>query len=339
MMASKNTITTRASEKGSAKITVLVIFLLAVIGGGAYYMKDKDIAAPEKVKEETVAAKTENTLEQQVASLETQSGEEEEETATTKEESSFVIEAGNPIVAILDGKEIKREDILRFIQQMAPQIKRQPIETLYPFALDQLINNQLISQKVAGADLGDDPMVREQMAAIKNNVIRTVFMQKEVEKRITEARIKKEYEQYKKAFPDVEEVKAAHILVEDEAKAKTLIEELDTGADFAELAKINSKDNSALEGGVLNYFTKTEVVPAFAEAAFAIKVGEYSESPVKSKFGYHIIKVQEKRNRPPVDFETAKPQIQVQLRSVILEEVLQEWKDSAKVEKFDINGK
>lgn len=343
MATLKNATKTKNCRGGSGKIVILLILVVAAIGAGVYFSGNK---SEEGTTEQASAASTEQNVEQQVASLESQAG--NETPAATPEEpapAAIAVEKppkiapGNPIVAKLNGKEIKRVDVLRFTQQLSPQARQQPIEKLYPFALEQLINNQVISEKVKGADFSEDSLFKEQMAQAEINITRTIFMQKEVEKRITEKRVKKEYAKYKKTFPDIDEVKAAHILVSDEAKAKALIEELNGGADFSELAKANSIDkSSAPTGGVMNYVTKTEVVQPFAKAAFALKAGEYTKEPVQSRFGYHIIKMQDKRKRPPVDFETAKPQIEIQLRPMILEEVVDEWKAASKIEKFDING-
>jgi peptidyl-prolyl cis-trans isomerase C len=160
-----------------------------------------------------------------------------------------------------------------------------------------------------------------------------------VNKKISESRLKDAYEKYVKAFPDVQDVKARHILVKDEAKAKDLIKQLGEGKDFAELAKANSTDGTAQNGGELGYFAKTEVVPPFADAAFALNVGEYSKTPVKTDFGYHVIKVEEKRKRPPAAYDEIKPLLETQLRREILEETVEAWRDDAQIERFDINGK
>ncbi len=113
---------------------------------------------------------------------------------------------------------------------------------------------------------------------------------------------------------------------------------IDKGEDFAALAKENSKDGSAENGGDLGYFAQNEVVPEFASAAFATDVGSYTKTPVKSEFGFHIIKVEEKRKRPPAPYEQVKPYLEQELQRAIVDEVLKEWKEAASIERFDING-
>ena len=136
----------------------------------------------------------------------------------------------------------------------------------------------------------------------------------------------------------MQEAKASHILVADEAKAKELIKQLNDGASFEELAKENSTDNTAEKGGDLGYFAQTDVVPEFGDAAFALSPGEITKEPIQSQFGYHIIKLAEKRQRPPAEFEEAKPFLEAQIRSAVLQGILNGWRKDSDVETFDING-
>src|SRR5882762_6858603 len=121
--------------------------------------------------------------------------------------------------------------------------------------------------------------------------------------------MKKVYEDASKQISGEEEVHARHILVETEDEAKAVAEELKKGADFAERAKKKSKDPGASDGGDLGFFTKDQMVPEFSTVAFALEPGKISD-PVKSQFGWHIIKVEEKRSRKAPEFEQVKAQIE-----------------------------
>jgi len=121
--------------------------------------------------------------------------------------------------------------------------------------------------------------------------------------------MKKVYEEAAKQIEGEQEVHARHILVESEDEAKAIGAELKKGADFAELAKKKSKDPGASDGGDLGFFTKDQMVPEFSAVAFALEPGKISD-PVKSQFGWHIIKVEEKRNRKAPEFEQVKSQIE-----------------------------
>ncbi len=122
---------------------------------------------------------------------------------------------------------------------------------------------------------------------------------------ITDEDVKTYFEENKESFATPEQVEASHILVEDEATAKEVIDKLNAGEDFATLAKEYSTDKSnAEDGGALGFFARGEMVPEFEDAAFAMNVGEVSKEPVKTEFGYHIIKVTDKTEAKEADFET-----------------------------------
>src|SRR5262249_46915737 len=130
------------------------------------------------------------------------------------------------------------------------------------------------------------------------------------------------------------EVHARHILVETEDEAKQVVEELKKGADFADLAKKKSKDPGASDGGDLGFFTKDQMVPEFSAAAFSLEPGKISD-PVKSQFGWHIIKVEEKRNRNPPDFAQVKPQIESYVTRKAQADYVAKLHQGAKIERMD----
>ncbi|MCB9976719.1 MAG: peptidylprolyl isomerase [Rhodospirillales bacterium] len=257
------------------------------------------------------------------------------------ESPSHPVSADNPVVAKVNGEEITKADAQDAIKSLPDNFKQFPEDVLQQIALDQMIGEKVIDSKLAGAGLENDPEVKKEIANAEKQIIRSIFIEREVKKELTDERIKQAYEDYKAKFPKVEEVKAAHILVskDDEKKALDLIKQLDGGADFAKLAKENSLDGSAESGGDLGYFAKNEVVPEFAKAAFETKPGSYTKKPVKTDFGYHIIKVEDKRTRPAADFETAKPYLEQELSRQLYNEVVAKWRDEANIEHYDANGK
>ena len=146
--------------------------------------------------------------------------------------------------------------------------------------------------------------------------------------------MKKVYEEASKQITGEKEVHARHILVETEDEAKAIAEELKKGADFAELAKKKSKDPGASDGGDLGFFTKEQMVPEFSAVAFALEPGKISD-PVKSQFGWHVIKVEEKRNRKAPDFEQVKAQIETYVTRKAQAEYVAKLREAAKVERMD----
>ncbi len=238
----------------------------------------------------------------------------------------------------MNGEDVNRVEVFNFIQTLPEQARQIPIEQLFSQALDQVVNAKVVQEKAAQADLSNDPLYKERIEAAKKQIASTVFLQNAVEKEITEERLQQAYQLYVENFPAIEEIKARHILVDDEAKAKELIDQLNNGGSFEELAKANSKDGTAEAGGDLGYFAAKDVVPEFSEAAFTLEPGAYTKEPVKTQFGYHVIKLEEKRQRPPAEFEEAKSFLETQIRQAVLTGVVEGWREEAKIEKFDING-
>ena len=150
----------------------------------------------------------------------------------------------------------------------------------------------------------------------------------------TDDAMKKVYSEASTQIGGEQEVHARHILVETEDEAKTVKAELDKGADFAELAKKKSKDPGASDGGDLGFFTKDQMVPEFSAVAFTLEPGKISD-PVKSQFGWHIIKVEEKRNRKAPDFEQVKPQIETYVVRKAQADFVTKLREGAKVERMD----
>lgn len=260
------------------------------------------------------------------------------ETQAQQDVPDIVIKPGNPTVAKIGEEEIKRVDVLNYIQTLPPQTRQLPIAQLFPVALEQVINNRVITEKSEDVNLDNDPAVKEQLAEIKKNIVRDVYLQNTVNEKITDERLQEAYNAYTANFPDVNEARARHILVKERSEAKDLIKQIKEGADFATLAQEKSIDATSENGGEIGYFAQNEVVPEFGDAVFEADVGAVLDNPVKTEFGYHVIEVLEKRKRPPATFEQAKPFLEGQLRQLFLNETVQEWKQQAGIERFDING-
>lgn len=130
---------------------------------------------------------------------------------------------------------------------------------------------------------------------------------------VTDEEMQKYYEENKEEYLEPEEVRARHILVKTEDEAKKIIADLDAGGDFAELAKANGLDGTKDRGGDLGFFTREEMVPEFSDAAFAMKIGEYTKAPVKSQFGYHVIKLEERKDAKQSSFDEVKPAIRQEI--------------------------
>lgn len=325
---------------------ILGAIALLIVGGGAafYFSNNMTKDTPEIAAQSTPDATAPATA---TVPASNNSGEPAPTDAETREAEAAAasiggvqVEKGNPVVAKVDDKEITRVDVFRYIKMMPQNVQQLPPQAVYPIALDQVVNTRLVQNKAEEAGLENDPEVQEQLNMAKQQIIRTVYVQRAVDKEIAASDIKKKYDETVGTAPAIQEIKAAHILVDSEAKAKDLIAKLDGGADFAKLASENSADpGNKDQGGDLGWFAKQDMVPEFADAAFKMSKGETTKTPIKTQFGYHVVKVEDKRNRPKPTLEELKPMIQAELRREKLEGMLDKWKSAAKIEKFDINGK
>ncbi|MDY0028457.1 MAG: peptidylprolyl isomerase [Pseudobdellovibrionaceae bacterium] len=247
--------------------------------------------------------------------------------------------ADNPVVAIVNDQKITRQDVLDFVSSLPPQMQKLPPETIFPMVQEQVVNAAIVDQKAQKAGIANTPEVEEQMGKAKTQIIRAVFAEKEIDANYNESETQKAYDQMVAEMPKVDEVKASHILVDDEAKAKEIITKLDGGAKFADLAKEYSKDKSnAQNGGDLGYFAQGDMVKEFGDAAFALAKGKYTQTPVKTQFGYHVILLEDKRARPAPAFDDVKDELSAKVKRDLLNKMMEEWRSSAKVERFDFNG-
>jgi peptidyl-prolyl cis-trans isomerase C len=169
-------------------------------------------------------------------------------------------------------------------------------------------------------------------------VLQNAVLSREIAPSVTDAALKAKYDAEIANKPGEEEVHARHILVDNEEAAKKIIDELNKGADFATLAKANSKDPAAQNGGDLGFFKKADMVPEFADVAFALKPGQISQTPVKTQFGWHVIKVDETRTAPPPTFDQAKEELRQQIIQAGVRKVLDKARVGLTVVKFNMDG-
>ncbi len=246
--------------------------------------------------------------------------------------------ADDPVVATVNGSAIHRSEIVRARQALPDQYRSLPLEMLYGVLLERVIGGKLLALEGRKLKLQDRPDVRREIEQLADLVIREAYIQKRIEDEITEAAVREHYKKLIDAMPPEDEVRARHILLESEEEAKAVIEELNGGADFAELAKARSKGPSAERGGDLDYFRRGDMISDFADAAFALKVGEFTETPVKTQFGWHVIKVEDRRPAKPPTFEEAQQNIVSQMSDQLISSVVQELEASATIERFNLDG-
>lgn len=244
----------------------------------------------------------------------------------------------DPIVATINGTEVRRTEVEQIATSLPEQMRQVPMEQIYPMLLDRVIDFKLLEAEAEEKKIGDDPEVQPALAQARANVLRDAMLRITVDEASTDEALKARFEEMKgdEGF-SYEEVHARHILLASEDDAKAVITDLDGGADFAELAKEKSTGPSGPQGGDLGYFKMGQMVPEFGEAAFGMEIGSTSSEPVKTQFGFHVIKVEDKRKVEPT-FEESEPQIRQELARTIVTELVEELRGGAEIERFNIDG-
>jgi peptidyl-prolyl cis-trans isomerase C len=245
----------------------------------------------------------------------------------------------DPILAKVNGQPIHVSDLKAAADTLPPQARAMPPQQLYPMLLDQLVDAQALLLEAKKVGLDKDPDVQRSMRMAEDRTLASALLNKLVRPQVTDEAVKARYEQEFAANPGEGEVHARHILVADEATAKKIIGELKKGGDFAALSKQYSKDPSASQqGGDLGFFKKTDMVPEFANVAFALKDNEVTPAPVKTQFGWHIIQTLEHRTAQPPTFEQQRDELRQQMVQAAVQKEVAQARSEVTVEKFNPDG-
>ncbi len=246
--------------------------------------------------------------------------------------------AANPVVAKVDGLEIRMSDISEAAQGLPEQLRAMPPNMLFPMLLDQLIDRRALAVQARKSGIEKQDDVRKMMEAAAERALQSAYVSREIGPLVSDAALRARYDADIAGKPGVEEVRARHILVATEEAAKKIIEELKKGGDFAALAKQHSSDPGAQQGGDLGFFKKDDMVPEFATATFALKPGEYTQAPIKTQFGYHVIKLEERRAAPPATFEESREELRQKMIQEAYQKLALAARTGVKVERFNLDG-
>lgn len=243
--------------------------------------------------------------------------------------------ADDAVVAKVGNLEIHQSELDLAVANLDPQLAQLPDDQKKVAALSAAIDVKLLASDATAEKLDQTDDFKKRMQYLTDRELHNAYFKKHVVDTVTDADVKARYDKEVAALPKQEEVHARHILVKTEDEAKDVIKQLDAGKDFAELAKEKSTDPNKDDGGDLGYFTRGRMVKQFEDAAFSLEKGTYSKTPVKTDFGYHVIKVEDKRDSPPPPFE----QVQDQVRQLVMRDkylaLLNDAKAKAKVEIMD----
>jgi peptidyl-prolyl cis-trans isomerase C len=244
----------------------------------------------------------------------------------------------DPVVATVNGSEIHLSDVQEAVAGLPDEYRNLPPQMLFPMLLEQLVDRKAVVMLAEKQGLQNDPLVKKQLARAEDSTLQNALFSRDIGPQVTEAKVKERYEATMANKPGEEEVHARHILVAKEDEAKAIIVELDKGGDFVALAKAHSTDPGAAQGGDLGFFKKGDMLPEFSAAAFALKPGEITQTPVHTQYGWHVIKLEERRQAPPPTFEQAHDQLRQEMIQEGVKKVVSQARDGLTIETFNPDG-
>lgn len=259
---------------------------------------------------------------------------------TSPSAAAPVAAPADPVVATVNGKEIYRSD-LQAVRDTIPQAQSMPLETIYQPLLDRLITMEIMVAKAREQKLQDTPLVKKRLALAENQILSGTYIDQELEKSITEAMMKERYDLEVAKLPPMEEMRAHHILLASKKEADSIIKELGNkkGRTFEALAKAKSTDeNSKEQGGDLGYFSLGDMVPEFSDTVKDMKDGETTKTPIKTQFGWHVVRVDDRRPVAPPTFDEVKDQIRSLLSQEKTTQIIDALKADSTIVEFNLDG-
>ena len=242
------------------------------------------------------------------------------------------------VVAEVNGSKIFFKDVRLAYENLPQQYKGMPIAQIYQPLVQQLTERRLVLMAAEAAKLAEEPEVAGMIKQARNRILEQSLISREVNAASTEVALRARYEAEKgKLDGTADEVRASHILVETEEEADAIVAQLYKGGDFAKLAMEKSKGPSGAKGGDLGYFTKDKMVPEFANAAFDLQPGDIS-APVKTGFGWHIIKVVDRRKGGGASFAKRAPELRQAIAKTVVAKLLDELSKEAEIKVYKMDG-
>ena len=254
----------------------------------------------------------------------------QQDDATLKE--AMAAHDGSEVLATVDGQPVRLGDAALVYSTLPDQMRQATDEQVLEAITEQLISETLLRKEAEDAKLSEDPAVKARVDAAIRSTLAEAYIARELRQRVTDEKVRAEYDSAISSMPEAEEIRARHILVETKEEADDVVSALEGGADFAELAAERSTGPSGAQGGDLGYFGQGDMVPAFEAAAFELEPGAVSE-PVETQFGWHVIKLEDRRNRQPPPFEAVEGQLRQQMVAQAAQEIIEEARAGAEIER------
>jgi peptidyl-prolyl cis-trans isomerase C len=245
------------------------------------------------------------------------------------------IKDADPVLARVAGTEIRQSDVNLAEEDLGQQGAQMSPEQKQEYLISYLSDIIIVAKAAEEKRVAESAEFKRRLNFSRNKILMETMLQAEGKAAVTDKAMKEVYDEAVKQMGNEEEVRARHILVQTEDEAKAVVAELKKGGDFAAIAKSRSKDpGAAAQGGDLGYFTKDQMVPEFAEVAFKLEKGQTSD-PVKSQFGWHVIRVEDKRAKPAPAFDAVKEQVETYVVRKAQAEMVTKLREANKVERLD----
>ena len=245
----------------------------------------------------------------------------------------------DPVVATVNGTKILKSMLVTAQQLLPEQYQKIPLMQIYPALVDTVIDMKLSAADARKKRLHETKEFKVLMSRVEDQMLQRTVLQAEMDKVLTEEALKRRYDALIADEKSSTEVHARHILVKTKEEANDIIEQLQNGASFEVTAKEKSTGPSATSGGDLGFFGKGQMVPEFEKAAFSLRKGKFTDTPVKTQFGWHIIKLEDRRKSEPPSFESIKQKLQTEISQETGAEYVSGLRKEAKIERFDLDGK
>lgn len=240
--------------------------------------------------------------------------------------------ADDAVVATVNGVEIRESDVTKLYANLPQQYKQVPFEMIKSQLVDQLVSMQIVQKAAKEEKYNEQAGYLDRVAEAKGQILQEYYLQEKMTAAATEEAVNAAYEKLKSEFEPKEEIRARHILVEKEEEARDVVAKLDAGEDFVELAKTTSVGPSGPQGGDLGFFGEGQMVKPFSDAAFAMEPGTYTKDPVKTQFGWHVIKLEERRNTQPPALEQVRGELENQISNDAVSSLIEDLRGKATID-------
>ena len=245
--------------------------------------------------------------------------------------SAFAQDPNKVIAAQVNDHIISAKDVLMALEKLPSKIKEQPLPSLYPNIVNELINQHLIAQQAYKENLDKNKKVLSEINKSKEQIMAKYWLNSYLSQQLDKKNLKNFYNNYLKSFKSSKEYNASHILVKEEKEALNIIKKLNNKALFSDLAKEFSVGPSGKTGGKLGWFSSGQMVKEFEKATFILNKGQITKEPVKTKFGFHIIKLNDVRISQPKNFTEIEPEIINMIKKKSLVNLEKEIKKNQKI--------